>query len=281
MRDYLVEQEIEIPNANTSLKIVSFIVGAQKEYGALLVPNVNSKLPVRLYVGGFGIDNKVNSVNLLLDTRNDEPFIFAVPALRGQSLSITINGVEYTSSISEGDHCDAFDGAADDVIAFLNVIEASEAKAEVNRTSVRGGSRGATVSLLVAERDKRVKGAVGIAGPVNLLELTSTNENDRTYQCQFLNDLVDRNGSIRSARLKMISSSPVYFAEQLPKTQLHLAQDDRVVPVSQGEDLKEAMNEAGLTKSLELFVYEGKTHNNIADNNEQLTDRINKFLEQL
>jgi dipeptidyl aminopeptidase/acylaminoacyl peptidase len=64
---------------------------------------------------------------------------------------------------SGGEHCDGFDGAADDIIAFLNVIEETEDRADVQRTTVRGGSRGATVALLVAERDKRVKGAIGVA----------------------------------------------------------------------------------------------------------------------
>ncbi len=280
VKGYHVEQENKIANANVTLKIVSFTVDGHKEYGALVIPAGSTSLPVRIFVGGFGIDNDVNSINLVLDNVNGDPFVFAFPALRGQSLSITINNIEYTSPVSEGEHCDAFDGAADDIIAFLNVIEHTEVTADVHRTTVRGGSRGATVALLAAERDKRIRGALGIAGPVNLLELTSSHENDKTYQCQFLNDLVENHHSLESARLKMIASSPVYFAELLPKAQLHLGANDAVVPVSQGEELKTAMTKIGMTDSLELFIYEGRTHENIATDNKLLSDRITEFLKQ-
>jgi len=280
VKGYTVEQESKITNANATLKIVSFVVNGHREYGALVIPVVSGRLPVRIYVGGFGIDNNVNSINLVLDNINNDPFVFAFPALRGQSLTVTINNIEYTSPVSEGEHCDAFDGAADDIIAFLNVIENTEVTADVHRTIVRGGSRGATVALLVAERDKRIKGAIGIAGPVNLLELTSSNENDETYQCQFLSDLVQNHHSLESARSKMIASSPMYFAELLPKTQFHLGGDDRVVPVSQGEELKAVMTKIGMADSLALFIYEGRTHQNIAIDNKLLSDRITEFLKQ-
>jgi len=278
--NYKIEQESKIAEAGATLKIVSFSVNGHKEYGALVIPAASGKLPVRMYVGGFSIDSDVNSINLVADNINDDPFIFAFPALRGQSLSVTINNIGYTSPVSEGEHCDAFDGAADDIIAFLNVIENTEAGADVHRTVVRGGSRGATVALLVAARDKRVKGAIGIAGPVNLLELTSSNENDKTYQCQFLRDLVENGHSPESARLKMIASSPVYFAELLPKTQLHLGENDRIVPVSQGEELKAAMTKLGRADSLDFFIYEGRTHQNMAIDNKLLSDRITEFLKQ-
>lgn len=79
------------------LKIVSIRVSRLKEYGALLIPEGRDNLPVRVYVGGFRIDIIVNSVKLLVDNMNDDTFIFAFPALRGQSLSITINNNKYVS----------------------------------------------------------------------------------------------------------------------------------------------------------------------------------------
>jgi pimeloyl-ACP methyl ester carboxylesterase len=280
LRDYKVIQEVNIAESNLTLKIVTFSVSGHIEYGALVMPEGNSRLPVRMYAGGFALDNAVNSIKLIMSgNANADRFMFAFPALRGQSLSITINDGEYTSPVSTGKHCDAFDGAADDVIAFLNLIEVTELRADVQRTTVRGGSRGATVALLVAERDKRVKGAIAVAGPVNLLKLTSQSENDRTYQCQFLSDLVQGKSSMQSARSKMIASSPLYFAQYLPKTQLHLGKNDRIVPVSQGEDLKMAMTNLGMKDSLELFIYD-RTHENIATDNQELNDRINEFLKQ-
>jgi dipeptidyl aminopeptidase/acylaminoacyl peptidase len=160
------------------------------------------------------------------------------------------------------------------------VIEQTEDRADMNRITIRGGSRGATVALLVAERDERVKGAIAVAGPVNLLTLASQNENDRTYQCQFLNNLVNGKSSVSSSRSKMIASSPVYFARLLPKTQLHLAENDRIVPVSQGAELTDEMTKVAIQDSLEVFIYKGRTHENIARENPELNQRINEFLKQ-
>jgi len=282
MKNYTVLQETEIPGINAVLKTVSYTVNGYHEYAALLVPESAGDMPVQMYIGGFGINNNVNSIQLVIDHYDDEPFVFALPALRGQAFNITINDIRFSSpGTSEGDHCDAFDGAADDVIALLNVIAGTEGGVNIKRTSVRGGSRGATVALLAAERDKRIKLAIGVAGPVNLLELTSLNENDQTYQCQFLNDLVNGNITVQSARLKMIASSPVFFAAHLGQTQLHLGKDDLIVPFSQGEDLKKVLDDLGMTDSLQLFIYEGRTHENIATNNPELNERINVFLKQL
>jgi len=279
-KNYSVVQTAEV-FPDITLKIVSYTVSGHTEYGALLIPKSTSALPVHTFIGGFGIDSPINGVKLVIDqTFFDDPFIFVVPALRGQSVRIMVNDVAYSSPTSEGEHCEAFDGAADDAIALLNIVESTEQTADMNRVAVRGGSRGGTVALLIGERDKRVKLTIGVAGPTNMMELTSKNENDRTYQCQFLSDLA--NGSaLADVRHKMIASSPIFFAKDLPKTQLHLAANDVIVPVSQGEELKDVINNLGQSAAFEMFIYEGRDHSNIADGNTEMNDRITLFLKQL
>jgi dienelactone hydrolase len=279
-KNYSVIQNTEV-FPDITLKIVSFSVSGHAEYGALLIPTSNTALPVRMFIGGFNLDSPVNAVKLAIDqTFFDDPFIFVFPSLRGQSLRIMVNDVAYTSPASEGEHCEAFDGAADDAIALLNIVESTEPTADMNRLAVRGGSRGGTVALLIGERDKRVKLTIGVAGPTDMIELTSENENDLTYQCQFLGDLAN-GATLSDVRHKMIASSPVFFAKDLPKTQLHLAANDVIVPVSQGEELKKVINDLGQSATFEMFVYEGRSHSNIADNNTDMTDRIKLFLKQL
>lgn len=275
VKAYNLEQTVQISD-DLTLKMISYNVSGLKEYAALLIPRSDKKMPVRIYLGGFGYDATVNSLNLVTGS-GDMPFIFAMPALRGQSLDIEINGTHYTSQLSEGEHCDAFDAAADDGIALLNVIEGTEPTADIQRTGVRGGSRGATVALLMGERDSRVKMSVAVAGPANLLELTSGMTNDLTYQCQFLDDLVQKRSSVAEARLNMIASSPVFFANRLPKTQMHLAADDKIVPPSQGDELKLKADPG----TFQLFIYEGRDHTNIASDNKDLKDRIEEFFAQL
>lgn len=279
--DYQVVQETPLLDNKFKLKIVSFKVSGIKEYGALLVPEGGSLLPVRMLIGGFGYDITTNSFEMVVDNSLAKtPFILAIPALRVQSLSITINGVPYSSPISEGEHCDAFDGATDDALAFLNLIQQTENKADVNRTSIRGGSRGCTVALLAGVRDKRIKRVVGVAGPTDFVTLTAANENDMTYQCQFLDNVKNNPTGLADARKKLIASSPIYFAKNLPLTQLHLGLNDKIVPVAQGYALKETISKLRLDSLFQLFTY-SRTHTDIATSNAELNARIEEFLSEL
>lgn len=275
--DYQIEQQTDILSGAFKLKIVSFRVNSIKEYGALIIPNTTVTVPVQILVGGFGLNITTNSVNLALNNSGSgNSRILAIP----ESLAITINGTVYTTPLSEGNHCDAFDKATDDVLAFLNLIQQTEAKADVNRTGVRGGSRGGTVALLAGIRDSRVKRVVGIVSPTNILELTSQNVNDATYQCQFLSAYKNGQASLEDTRNKMIASSPIYFAQHLPLTQLHLGLKDVNVPIKQGYDIEKRMDELGLPSKFQLFTYD-KPHTDIATNNLQLAERIELFLSHL
>ena len=281
--DYIIVQQADILSGAFTLKIVSFKVNNIKEYGALVIPNISQPLPVQVFVGGYSgsINSTVNSVNLVVNNSSPgKANILAIPALRGQSLEITVNGAIYSSPLSEGNQCDAFDEATDDVLAFLNLIQQTEINADVTRTGVRGGSRGGTVALLAGVRDTRVKRVVGVVSPTNMLKLTSQNEKDVVYQCQFLSDYKNGQATLEKTRNKMIASSPIYFAQKLPKTQLHMGFRDEIVPVQQGYDMKEKIEALGNASEFQLFTYD-KTHTDIATNNAELTERIGIFLSQL
>jgi len=279
-QEYKIDEEIAIGTVGTVLKIVSFKVSGYKRYGAIIVPNSDSAVAVRLSLNGFSFnpENMETSVALSSNEAFDIPLIFAVPAFRGQAVHLVLNGVPYSTPISEGNKCEAFDEATDDAIAFLNIIENEISNADMARCTVRGGSRGGTVAMLMGQRDDRVQKVISIAGPTDMLTLTSKNENDAIYKCQFLEDLVMGAKTISQARNTMIASSPIYFAERLPPTQLHLAEDDKIVPVLQGEQLLKKMQDLGLTDNFELFVYENRNHGNIVDMNEQLIVRVQDFL---
>lgn len=279
--EYHILEQADLFSGAFVFKMVSFKANEIRQYGALIIPAGTKPLPVQIYVGGFGLDLTSNSVNVVLDTEGTEaPSILAIPALRGQFLKITINGVLYTSPLSEGEHCDAFDGATDDVLAFLNMIQQTESNADVNRTGVRGGSRGGTVAMLTGIRDPRVKRVIGVVSPTDMLELTSQHQNDPTYQCQFLSDFKNGQVPLAQTRTKMIASSPFYFAQRLPLMQLHLGLKDINVPVQQGYDLREKMDELGNTSGFQLFTYD-KSHLDLATDNPELEERIQHFFSLL
>lgn len=277
---YAVLNQLLVAGGRYILKLVSYRFQNMNEYGALLIPAQAGTFPVRMMVGGFGHEITTNTLNVGIDSTTDGTFILAVPALRGQSLSLTVNGVAYTTPVSEGRHCDAFDGGTDDVLAMLNLIDTLEEKADVTRTAVRGGSRGGTVALLAGIRDARVKRVVNVVGPTDMLILTKATVNDPTYQCQFLDDLVNKQASVAATRHKMIASSPIYFTEHLPLVQVHMGSKDNMVPVEQGNLLLQRMTEQGLADRLEFYVYY-KTHEDIATDNPDLNTRIQQFLAPL
>ncbi|MET0393755.1 MAG: prolyl oligopeptidase family serine peptidase, partial [Chitinophagaceae bacterium] len=260
---YSVQSEQQVAAGRFVLRIVSFQLQGNTEYGALVIPNEAGSFPVRMQIGGFGYGVTTNSLSLSLNTAGpSNPCILAIPALRGQSLELTLDGVVYKTPVSQGQHCDAFDGATDDALAFLNLIGGTEPRADVNRTAIRGGSRGGTVALLAGIRDARVKRVVCVAGPTDMLSLTAMHTNDATYQCQFLSDLVSNQATVAATRQKMIASSPVYFAGHLPLTQLHMGSRDTQVPIWQADELAASMTAAGVAAKLELFKYD-RAHSDI------------------
>lgn len=279
---YTIEEEIPIGTGGTVLKMISFKLDGYKEYGALLIPDTDTLVPVRMALSGFTI-NPENTIATSLALSGGEefriPYIYAIPAFRGQDLHITLNGVSYSSPISEGNKCNAFDRATDDAIALLNIVENTEAQADMNKVSVQGGSRGGTVAMLMGERDDRVKKIIGIAAPTNMLDLTSKNQNDAIYICQFLQEFVNGTITIDEARQDMIASSPLFFAEKLPSTQLHLGENDRIVPPDQGAQLIQQIDALSLDIDFQLFVYENRNHSDIVSDNQILRDRIEAFLQ--
>ena len=280
-RDVIIEETHAINN-KIDLKLISFRLYGHKQYAGVLVPVTSKPLPVRLCADGFALNNPTSyqSIKTSSDAASP-PFVYIVPALRGQSLTLKINDVEFKTPVSEGTRNDAFDGATDDAIACLNAVAIAFKEANTSKVMVQGGSRGGTVNLLMAERDKRVKLAVGVAFPADLLTLTASNQNDDTYKFQFLDALIHGSATLEETRIKMIASSPLYFCQHLPKTQIHFGDKDNITPSRQGEMLFNKMKAIGLEAKIELFIYRDRGHSNIGLNNNEMEDRIQKFFQQL
>lgn len=275
-----VEQTYTI-NDKLELKIVSFRLYGFKQYAGVLLPKSDRPLPVQIYMSGFGLEEPYAMQNIQLSTSGTLPFIYVLPALRGQSIKFTVNETTYTSPVSEGIRNDAFDGAADDGLAALNATGILFSQADVSSVLVRGGSRGATVVLLMAERDQRIKRVASVAGPTDLLTATTSHQSDPTYRFQFLDELISGKVSLEQARKKLIASSPLYFCASLPKTQMHLGEKDEIVPTSHGTAMQQAMQSAGKQDKFELFIYAGRTHSNIGTGNTEMDQRIKTFFQVL
>lgn len=278
----LIPQQITIEESQSispklAAHIISFRLGNIKEYAAVLAPITTEQAPLLFYAGGFCINEEpVNSVKVKLPEEN-LPFIYVVPAMRGQYVSLEVGDKLLKSPLSGGLRWDAFDGATDDVIACLTAVGELFEQADTSKAMMRGGSRGGTVALLAGIRDSRFKRVAPVAFNSDFVTLTARLYNDPTYKAQFLDGLLNGTATIAQTKQLIIASSPFYFAQRVPKAQLHAAQNDRITPAVQAELLFNEMKKQGIVDRATLFIYPNRDHSTIASGNAELESRMNTF----
>lgn len=254
------------------MRVISHLVHGKRHYSAILVPADATPgcCPVMLDVRGIRWDYRSRRLTAGLGTlqilRDAAPrFVIAVPGLRGEALEI--DGETY---LSEGDRTDGWDGAADDSIALLSVVLETVPEADPERAGIFGLSRGASVALLAAARDPRIDCAVAWAGPADWFRLIGTwgwtfEEEVREGLRQrwqpgqgsgsaaqfiewFLRRPIDDGlPSLPEVRARVTASSPLYFADSLPPSDLHYGVEDRSVVVANGAAFRNRLNELGRT----------------------------------
>ena len=263
------------------VNIVSHRINGQIHYGAIIVP-VNAqrkKFAAVVDLKGvswnyfpldLGNSDGVYSPQLLCQHASD--FVYIVPSFRGEKL--ILKGKEY---LSEGDRTNVWDGAADDGIALLNAALALFPEIDKEKIAAFGKSRGGTVALLMGIRDKRVKRVVDWAGPVDrfkarfrgwsemqfveagVMGRSSTSELGGQFIETFLKESIDGKEGLAQARKRLLASSPLFFADMLPKVQIHYGQEDRIVPATNGEKLERETKTVG-HKRVEAFYHKGEGH---------------------
>jgi dipeptidyl aminopeptidase/acylaminoacyl peptidase len=193
-------------------------------------------------------------------------YVIVAPGFRGEQVQAA--GKSFTSNSPR----ESWDGAADDLIAFLNVALASTPEADSERICVFGRSRGGTVALLAAERDPRIGCVVAWAAPTDWFRFMAPagwtqqqiaedalryrakmNERGGQFVYNFLRP--GREENLVGVRLRMIASSPLYFADSLPEAQVHYGVEDSIVPERNGRELVRRTN-----SKLKAFFYPNAGH---------------------
>ncbi|NJB72022.1 dipeptidyl aminopeptidase/acylaminoacyl peptidase [Saonia flava] len=215
---------------NRPINIINQYSNGQKHYGAVVYPknyDTHKKYPLILWAEGL---NQVKpSVNIYNSTVNkiisqSEDYFILIPSFRGQAL-ITNN----RRFCSDGFFGDAFDGATDDALNFLNLTKNNIDNIDENRICIVGISRGGTVALLMGSRDSTISSVVSISGPTNFYSEKAFNRYGKQYKYQFLS----RSKSIDNIRKKMIKSSPIFFIKDYPNSILLIhGKNDSVVNIS-------------------------------------------------
>lgn len=239
------------------LRIYQHKVGSNIHYGAVITPSatLTKSLPVNVFNDGLDQSNpSIDVSNLTRNYKSDS--VLLVPAYRGRYLRY-----KDQNHYAQGDFCDAYDGAADDAIAFMNVVEATTPMAKMDKVLTTGYSRGGNVALLLAERDKRIDTVIAGAGPVDFYRQEVRDRYASQYECQFL-----AGKTTDEARLKMLASSPIHF-KLLPsvrKVYLFQGGSDNIVPRWNSD----IMNQHLINQKVDVsfYLYEGYGHSDIWQN---------------
>lgn len=275
--DGVREEAAFVLDGGDTIRVLSHLVDGTRHYGVVLEPpgeHDPGSLPVVANFIGFGQDMRLEVPSDA--TAYDGAYVTVLPSFRGHVLQF---GNEMW--FSRGNPFDQCDGGTDDALAFLEVALAETPAADPERLALLGGSRGGNVAMMVAVRRGGVDGVVNIAGPTDYLreEFLDHPNLTRLYSEYFVAGLLDEGMDLDDARARMLSCSPLYFAERLPSLQVHHGTADENVPFEQAEALAERMTELGRSAPLyELFVYEGSDHE-LVDVLDDIAQQVDAFVE--
>ncbi len=288
----LQASDLTIRGTRFRLHVIEHQVLSGREIGVILVPTraTARSLPVLVEAKGVSptffplkVPDGLNVVDIMGDDIGR--FIIVAPGFRGEEVHV---GDQVFRSDSPHE---SWSGAADDLLAFLNVALATTPEADASRICVFGRSRGGGVALLAGERDHRIRCVAEWAGPTDWFSLMGEDgwtprqvaEDALRYHARlsdrggqfiynFLRHAVAGEEDLAAVRSRLIASSPLYFAAQLPATQIHYGMEDSMVPIRNGRSLA---READAHKvKLEVHFYPDAGHDQDIFQAPQLTKRF-------
>lgn len=267
------------------VRILSHTVHGDRHYGAVLIPEgaTHGCCPLVLELHGVSanyspFDIKRARIPKILQ-EDLSRVIVALPAFRGNTLVIG----DHTYA-SEGTPTQAWDGAADDALAFLSVVLNQVPEADTTQICAYGKSRGGTIALLVGERDERIDCVVNWAGPAEWFGHMGTfgwalqeqvewalwerwepgrgwGSSDQFIDWYLREPIAQGAPGLEETRHRILASSPLYFLETLPAAQMHYGVEDRSVPVANAEALQQAhATRDSSTVPFEIYLQEGAGH---------------------
>jgi pimeloyl-ACP methyl ester carboxylesterase len=269
------EEASVVLDSGDVLRVLSHLVSGQRHYGVVIEPegaHMPGSLPVFVNLIGFGPEMRLEVPPDA--SAYDGAAVTILPSFRGHELLVGED-----SWRSEGDPFDQCDGGTDDALAFLAVALSTTPAADPDRIVLFGGSRGGNVAMMMGIRRPDVAGAVSLAGPTDYLQgpLLDNLNMVPTYANYFLANLLDGGSNVDEARERILSCSPLYFADALPPLQLHHGTADVNVPVAQSESLRDRLRSLGrVSPDYELFIYEGADHQ-LTNALDAISPRVEQF----
>ncbi len=253
-------RSIDLDGMPAEARVVRYRAQGVRTLGVVIVPDAvrGRTAPILLEAKGVSwnysplkIPEGLTSPFVMREDRGR--LIYVAPGYRGERIAIGGDTL-----VSDGDRSDAWDGATDDLLSLLSVAAKIAPEADTTRVCVFGRSRGGTVALLAGIRDHRIGCVVSWAAPTDWFQLMAqggwTQEEllqygldhrsvpqalSGQYIDHFLTSALRGQADLPETRLRLIASSPLYFATALPMTQAHWGADDAIVPVVNGRTLED------------------------------------------
>ncbi|WP_296622380.1 prolyl oligopeptidase family serine peptidase [Marivirga sp.] len=270
----------EVRSNGDSIKVVSHLVNGQKHYGLIRIPkgiNIsNAPILLGLMGGGTGIDVlKTSDLNRLSSGRCRgllDNYISIMPSFRGNIL----RGEDFCFR-SEGYSGDVWLGAAEDAVAFLEAVKFLYDKSDKTKTIATGISRGATVALIIGGMTDKLDYIIANSTHTKFLDLHVVN-NERvggSYSRVFYTP----KASPEEIRKRLITSSPYYFANNLPAFEIHQGTEDQKTSVWHARILENRLKEFDRNDSTyNIYIHDGKGH--AYDDDEIVCASLSRFLEK-
>jgi dipeptidyl aminopeptidase/acylaminoacyl peptidase len=244
--------------------VVSHTVGGVRHFGAVRVPDGAQGRRLPVLVIAHGGEGGADGWDFFHSGPVARGWVQVLPSFRAEPLRLTA----FRSWRSEGPPS-PWDRDVDDAMALLSATLAHVAEADSGRVAVLGRSRGGGVALLMAVRDRRVKGVVDLYGPTDfflpqvrtLAGRAVGSRIPRLPGAGYLADSVlfalrDGRTTVARARSELLRRSSVYFAHRLPPAQGHHGVRDRKVHVAHGDRLDAVLRGRDST-GWQYFRYRG------------------------
>jgi hypothetical protein len=253
---------VEVRPNGDSIKVVSHLINGRKHYGVIRIPkNIDvSTAPILLGLmgGGTGIDVlKTSDINRLSSGKCHQlldNYISIMPTFRGN----IVRGEDFCFR-SEGYSGDVWLGAAEDAVAFLEVVKFMYNKNGNTKILASGVSRGATVALIIGGLTNKLDYIIANSTHTKFLDRNVV-FNERvggSYPSAFYTPKTTP-GDIRK---RIIASSPYYFLNNLPAFEVHQGTEDQQTTVWHARMLEIRLNEIDrLDMTSHIYIHEGQGH---------------------
>ncbi|MBD0256797.1 MAG: hypothetical protein ICV83_13845 [Cytophagales bacterium] len=259
-----VRLEKEVLARDGTLQVISHDVNDRKHYGFVYLPaglDV-STAPILLLLPGKSAHYDVFTADFLQREMKSilgcddlyGQYIVAMPSFRGNA----VRGKDFCFQ-SSGYSMDAWLGAAEDALSFLEGVKAVCRRTDDVKVLVLGASRGATVGLMLGALSEKVDYIVSISTHTNFLSKAAYGEYPLhdSYPAAFFTPVAPA----EVIRKRLIASSPYFFLERMPPFEIHQGTQDPLTTVLHARLLQNRMDATRAKASTrKIYFYEGKGH---------------------